>query len=82
VIASVAPTTASSSDDDDKAPVTKGKGKGKGKGAKAQSSGVASAKKSSSGNDPLVSKPTPKAADKCGCKGDFTCILRCTAKGS
>ncbi len=85
VLASMAPTTASSSDDNDKAAVTKGKGKGKagrGKGSKAQSSGVASAKKSSSGSDPLVSKPIPKAADKCGCKGDFTCILRCTAKGS
>ena len=83
VAASVAPTTASSSDSDDKAPVTKGKGKAtRGKGGKAQSSGVASAKKSSSSSDPLVSKPLPKAADKCGCKGDFTCILRCTAKGS
>ena len=85
VLASVSPTTTSTSDDDDKASVTKSKGKGKavkGKGSKAQSSGVASAKKSASGSDPLVSKPIPKAADKCGCKGDFTCILRCTAKGS
>ncbi len=83
VVASVAPASASSSDGDDKAPVTKGKGKAaKAKGSKAQSSGVASAKKSSSSSDPLVSKPIPKAADKCGCKGDFTCILRCTAKGS
>jgi hypothetical protein len=85
VIAAVAPST-SSTDDDDKA-TTPAKGKGKGKagkgkaGSKAQSS-VASSKSKSSSNDPLVSKPTPKAADKCGCKGDFTCILRCTAKGS
>jgi predicted Zn finger-like uncharacterized protein len=89
----IAPVTASnasaSSDDDTKAPVS-GKGKGKkGKGAKAsfagksqsvQSSGVSSKKASSS--DALVSKPAVKAADKCGCKGDFNCILRCTAKGS
>ena len=88
----IAPVTASnassSSDDDTKASTAKGKGK-KGKGsAKAsfagksqsvQSSGVASSKKSSS-NDTLVSK-LPKAADKCGCKGDFNCILRCTATG-
>jgi hypothetical protein len=25
--------------------------------------------------------PAPKAADKCGCRGDFNCILRCSAKG-
>ena len=81
VVASVAPATASSSDGDDK-PVTKAKGKAtRGKSSKAQS-GVASTKKNSSSSDPLVSKPLPKAADKCGCKGDFTCILRCTAKGS
>jgi hypothetical protein len=88
----IAPVTASnassSSDDDTKSSTVKGKGK-KGKGsAKAsfsggkshsvQSSGVASKKASS--NDPGVSK-LPKAADKCGCKGDFTCVLRCTATG-
>ena len=89
----IAPVTASnassSSDDDTKSSSVSGKGKGKkGKGAKAsfagskvQSSGVASSKKASS-SDALVSKPAPKAADKCGCKGDFNCILRCTAKGS
>ena len=67
-----------------------GKGKSKGgkakagKAGKAQSGGIASAKGKSfsSGSETLVSKPIPKAADKCGCKGDFTCILRCTAKGS
>jgi predicted Zn finger-like uncharacterized protein len=90
----IAPVTASnatsSSTDDDSATVTgkgkkgkKGKGGKASAGAKVQSSGVASSKKSSS-SEPLVSKPaaTPKAADKCGCKGDFNCILRCTAKGS
>jgi predicted Zn finger-like uncharacterized protein len=25
--------------------------------------------------------PPPKAADTCGCHGDFNCILRCSAKG-
>ena len=83
VIAPVTASNASSSDDDAKVS-TPAKGKGKrGKGAKAsfagtkvQSSGVS--KKSSS--DGLVSK-APKAADKCGCHGDFTCVLRCTATG-
>jgi hypothetical protein len=83
VVASVAPSTTSTDDDDKTTTPAKGKGKAaKGKaGSKVQSS-VASSKSKSSSNDPLVSKPTPKAADKCGCKGDFTCILRCTAKGS
>ncbi|MDB5216118.1 MAG: hypothetical protein JWO86_4045 [Myxococcaceae bacterium] len=89
VIAPVAASNASSSSDEDtkSSTVSKGKGKkGKGgakasfSGTKVQSSGVASKKSSSS--DALVSKPAPKAADKCGCKGDFNCILRCTAKGS
>lgn len=80
VIAPVTASNASSSSDEDAKPVThKGKGH-KGKGAKAftgtkvQSSGVS--KKS----ETLVSK-APKAADKCHCKGDFSCILRCTATG-
>jgi predicted Zn finger-like uncharacterized protein len=89
----IAPVTASnassSSDDDNKSSTVSGKkgkkGKGSAKasfsGSKVQSSGVASSKKFSS-SDALVSKPAPKAADKCGCKGDFNCILRCTAKGS
>ena len=84
-IASV--TTSSASSDDDEKASTPAKGKkgkaGKGKaGSKAQSGGVASSKSKSSSSETLVSKPAPKAADKCGCKGDFTCILRCTAKGS
>jgi predicted Zn finger-like uncharacterized protein len=90
----IAPVTASnagsSSDDDTKSSTVKGKGKGKkskgsakasfsgGKSQSVQSSGVSS--KKSSSNDPMVSK-LPKAADKCGCKGDFNCILRCTATG-
>jgi predicted Zn finger-like uncharacterized protein len=90
VIAPVTASNSSSSGDDDAKASVSGKGKGKkGKGAKAsfagksqsvQSSGVSSKKASSS--DALVSKPAVKAADKCGCKGDFTCVLRCTAKGS
>jgi predicted Zn finger-like uncharacterized protein len=82
-VASGASASSTSSDDEEKVTPAKGKGKGKkaGKaGSKGQSGGVAFSKKSSS--EPLVSKPAPKAADKCGCKGDFTCILRCTAKGS
>ena len=82
VLASVAAAPSSASDDEEKATPAKGKGKGKkgGKaGSKAQSGGVASSKSKS---ETLVSKPIPKAVDKCGCKGDFTCILRCTAKGS
>jgi hypothetical protein len=27
-----------------------------------------------------AAKPAPKPADPCGCKGDFNCILACTAK--
>jgi predicted Zn finger-like uncharacterized protein len=82
VIAPVASASASASDDEaTSSTTTKGKKgkKGKGKKGGAKSSGVASSKTSS---EPLVSKPAPKAVDKCGCKGDFTCILRCTAKGS
>lgn len=89
VIAPVTVSNASSSSDDDTKSSTvkrkgkKGKGSAKasfagGKSQSVQSSGVSS--KKSSSNDPLVSK-LPKAADKCGCKGDFTCVLRCTATG-
>ncbi len=50
----------------------KGKGKGKGKAAK---SGTITSK-----TPAPAAKPAPKAADPCGCKGDFNCILACTAK--
>jgi hypothetical protein len=77
--------SASSSDDAKTPAVGAGKGK-KGKAskggakasfapAKVQSSGVVSKK-----SEAPVSR-APKAADKCGCKGDFTCVLRCTATG-
>jgi len=51
----------------------KGKGKGKGKGRAAK--GGATTNKS-----PAPAAKPPKPADPCGCKGDFNCILACTAK--
>jgi predicted Zn finger-like uncharacterized protein len=80
IVAAAAPATTSSDDDDKSTVAPKGKAKAKAKGG--SKSSVASSKSKSSSSEPLVSKPTAKAADKCGCKGDFTCILRCTAKGS
>jgi hypothetical protein len=75
---------ASATDDDAKNP-TPGKkmkhGAGKRGGAKAS---FASTKVQSSGvpvSGTGVAKTVPKASDKCGCKGDFNCILRCTATG-
>jgi predicted Zn finger-like uncharacterized protein len=82
------PTVASTSDDDAKTSAASGKKKGRG-GKRAISGGgganASFSKVQSSGvSSPAASKPAPipKAADKCGCKGDFNCILRCTAKGS
>lgn len=81
-----AAAVASSSDDDAKSPLSSKKPKAAGhsrpgpkasfSGQKVQSSGVPK-----SGNDTGVAKTVPKASDKCGCKGDFSCILRCTATG-
>ena len=72
------------STDEEAKPVAQGKKGKKGKASfvstKVRSGGVAP-KAGKSSSEPLVSKPAPKAADKCGCKGDFNCILRCTAKG-
>jgi hypothetical protein len=70
----------SSSDDDDSAPA---KGKGK-KGKKGKGKKGRAAKGGKTSGEALVSKPAaaPKAVDKCGCKGDFDCTLRCAAKGS
>ncbi|HVH43808.1 MAG TPA: zinc-ribbon domain-containing protein [Labilithrix sp.] len=53
---------------------TKGK-KGKGGRGKATKS-VATATKATA-----AAKPAPKAADPCGCKGDFNCMIACSAKG-
>ena len=85
------PVVASTSDDDAKSPTvgmsggkkaksTAGKNKSGG-GAKAS---FATTKVQSSGvpiSGTGVAKTVPKASDKCGCKGDFNCILRCTATG-
>ncbi len=77
------PAPASAANDDDAKPASAvGKKKGRKGAAKAsfaptqkvQSSGV-------SGGGTGVAKTVPKASDKCGCKGDFNCILRCTATG-
>lgn len=79
VIAPVAISSASG-EDDDETPTATVKRKGKSRGGKAKASGkatMASAKGKSGG----VSKPATKSVDKCRCKGDFNCILRCTAKG-
>ncbi|MDF2695630.1 MAG: hypothetical protein K0S65_4013 [Labilithrix sp.] len=57
------------------APETKGKKGKKGKAAKAAKSATITSK-----TPPPASKPV-KAADPCGCKGDFNCILACTARG-
>ncbi|MBX3186833.1 MAG: zinc-ribbon domain-containing protein [Labilithrix sp.] len=72
--APVASASASSSDDEPATPAKGKKGK-KGKGFAAAGKGKAKTETA------FVSKPAPKAQDKCGCKGDFSCILRCTAKG-
>ena len=84
-----AASTASSSDDDSKEdakPSKKGKRKNMSGGGKlASGSGKVS---SGGGKSSTMSKvassgvaPIKPAADKCGCKGDFNCILRCTATG-
>ena len=58
-----------------------GGARGKGGGAKASFAPT----KVQSGGVPVsgtgVAKAVPKASDKCGCKGNFDCILRCTATG-
>ncbi len=71
------PATASASDDDesDSTEPTKKKKKGK------------KGKKGAHASGPITNKTPPpaqkkvKPADPCGCKGDFNCILACTAKG-
>ena len=83
-----APAPSSSDDDREKTPVvsakkvktrSKGAPRGSSSGQKAQSSGAA--KSASDASDTSVAKAAPKAADKCGCKGDFDCVLRCAATG-
>jgi predicted Zn finger-like uncharacterized protein len=78
--------SASSASDDSKGP-KKAKGfRGVGGGGKGGGVGGApiTFKKGQSDSTPAAApKPPPpvKAADPCGCHGDFNCILRCTAKG-
>jgi predicted Zn finger-like uncharacterized protein len=75
--------SSTTSDDDNKSTASSGKKKGKAK-ASAGSAKASFSKVQSSGvTASAASKPaaTPKPADKCGCKGDFNCILRCTATG-
>lgn len=68
------PTTG---DDEKVASKGKGKGKGKGKATAARGRGRATTTKAKAS----APAAAPKASDPCHCKGDFTCILRCTAKG-
>jgi hypothetical protein len=75
-VAEPSPVGSSSGDDDAKASTsskkTRAGGHGRGGGTKVQSGGGAALPKA---------PKAPKAVDKCGCKGDFNCILRCTATG-
>jgi len=80
VIAPVAISSASS--EDDEVSSVGSKTKGKGKGGKAKAGGKVTVASAKPGSGVAASKPAAKSVDKCGCKGDFTCILRCTAKGS
>ncbi len=57
----------------------KGKNGKKGKAGKAAKAGKAS-KSGPITNKTPAPKAAPKPADPCGCKGDFNCILACTAK--
>jgi len=81
-VADPAPTATTATSDDDAKPAASGaKKKGRKGGAKAS---LASTQKVQSSGVPApaaAAKTVPKAADKCGCKGDFNCILRCTATG-
>jgi hypothetical protein len=74
-----APPPATASDDkdaDSKKGGKKGKkGGGAGKGVRAAQSGPITNKSTVPAQKPV------KAADPCGCHGDFNCILACTAKG-
>jgi hypothetical protein len=74
------PVTAASSEPEDNASTTEKHGK-KGK-ARRGGFSAASGKAVITSKTPYVAPaPPPKAADTCGCHGDFNCILRCSAKG-
>jgi predicted Zn finger-like uncharacterized protein len=77
------PVAAASSDDEPKTPGAR-RNKSGGKRSSGPKASFAPTKVQSSGvpvNGTGVAKTVPKASDKCGCKGDFNCILRCTATG-
>lgn len=79
VTTAAAATASDSSDDDDEtsqASSAKGKKGKKHRGKAMRSKGRKKAKAPAA-----AKKNTRKAADKCHCKGDFNCIIRCEAKG-
>ncbi|MDB4945345.1 MAG: hypothetical protein JWP97_4879 [Labilithrix sp.] len=69
--------TASTSDEDSKSDVKAAK---KGKRSKA-GAGAAKASFTPSKASQTTMPKAPKASDKCGCKGNFDCIIRCSATG-
>ncbi len=76
-----APAATTSSDDDAKSPTVGTSGHKKGRRSLAGKGAPATFRKGQA-DPPAAAKPPPvKAADPCGCHGDFNCILRCTAKG-
>lgn len=72
--------SSASTSTDDKSDETSAKGK-KGKKGKGKGKGKGSASGPITDKTPPPTKPAVKPADPCGCKGDFNCILACTAKG-
>lgn len=78
-VAAAAPAETSDDSEPDEKSDRVEKKRGKGKKGKARRGGAAAASKASF--SPKKTYSAPKAKDTCGCKGDFNCILRCTAKG-
>lgn len=78
--AAAAPAAAAAADDS-ATETPKKKKKGKGKGAKHSPNPNMSAPDKAEKASAPAAKPSKPAGDSCGCKGDFNCILRCTAKG-
>lgn len=79
--AAAAPAAAAAADDSASAPEPGKKKKKKGKGAKHSPNPNMSAPDKAEKASAPAAKPSKPAGDSCGCKGDFNCILRCTAKG-
>ncbi len=63
---------------DEGATASKGKAGKKGKWSRGAGKGAKASRRTTTTAKPAA---PAKAADPCHCKGDFTCILRCTAKG-